>query len=463
MKLGQIHLSDHFTFKKLLRFTLSPILMMLFTSIYWIVDGFFISNYVGSSAFAGVNLIFPVVMIVACVGFMYGSGGAALVSKYLGEGNKDKANKTFSLITYSALITGIVLTFAFVFLVRPIAQGFASVNSIHTTEEMIDNATIYGQIMIGGVTLYIMQGYFHPFFSVNEKSELGFLFTFISGITNMILDYLLIGVFKLGVVGAAAASLSGMFISAVGPYLYFLLGKNNLIRLGRPQLDFKDILKSITNGSSEFVANVSGSVVTIVFNIQLLKYIGEDGVSAYGIIAYVCFVFFAIFIGYSVGIAPVIGYNYGAQNKDELTNVLRKSFIIISTTGVIMTSLSLALARPITYIFANDYPDLLELTVRAMRIYSVCYLLCGFSMFGSSFFTALNNGLISALISFCRTLVFQLSSVFILPLIMGVDGIWVSIIVAEFLASSMTIIFIIVKEKKYGYSLFKTEKSITKL
>ena len=446
-----IHLSDHFTYKKIFKFTISPILMMLFTSIYWIVDGFFISNFAGSSEFAGVNLIFPIVMIVACVGFMFGAGGSALVSKKLGEGKLEEANKTFSLITYTTIVVGVILTFAFVFLVRPIAEGFASINSIETTENMINSATIYGQIMIGGVTLYIVQVYFHSFFSVNEKNHIGFLFTLVSGLTNMFLDFLLIAVFKLGVVGAACASLSGMAISAFGSMIYFRFAKGNLIRLGKPYWNIKDILKSVTNGSSEFVANVSGSVVTMVFNIQLLKYIGENGVSAYGIIAYVCFVFFAIFIGYSVGIAPVVGYNYGSGNKEELTNILKKSFVIISITGIVMATLSVALAEPLSYIFANGYPELLELTTRAMRIYSICYLFAGFSMFGSSFFTALNNGIISAIISFCRTLVFQISFVFIFPLFMGVDGIWVSIIGAEFLSMSMTLLFIYTKRKKYGY------------
>ena len=446
-----IHLSDHFTYKKIFKFTISPILMMLFTSIYWIVDGFFISNFAGSSEFAGVNLIFPIIMIVACVGFMFGAGGSALVSKKLGEGKTEEANKTFSLITYTTITVGIILTFGFVFLVRPIAEGFASINSIETTENMINAATTYGQIMIGGVTLYIVQVYFHSFFSVNEKNHVGFIFTLASGLTNMLLDFLLIAVFKLGVVGAACASLSGMAISAFGSMIYFRFNKSNLIRLGKPYWNIKDILKSITNGCSEFVANVSGSVVTMVFNIQLLKYLGENGVSAYGIIAYVCFVFFAIFIGYSVGIAPVVGYNYGSGNKEELTNILKKSFVIILITGIIMATLSVALAEPLSYIFANGYPELLELTTRAMRIYSICYLFVGFSMFGSSFFTALNNGIVSAIISFCRTLVFQISFVFILPLIMGVDGIWVSIIGAEFLSMSMTLLFIYVKRKKYGY------------
>ena len=428
--------------------------MMFFTSIYWIVDGFFISNYISTSAFAGVNLIFPIIMIVACLGFMFGAGGAALVSKRLGEGDNDRANRTFSLITYTTFVIGLLASIIFFFLVRPIAKGFASINSIETTEEMIDSATLYGRIMIAGVSIYVMQAYFHSFFSVNEKSMVGFLFTLISGLTNMFLDFLLIGVFKLGVIGAASASLTGMFVGAVGPFLYFRFSRNNLIKLGKTSFNFKDIAKSALNGSSEFVANVSASIVTIVYNIQLLKYIGEDGVSAYGVIGYVCFIFFAIFIGYSMGIAPVIGYNFGAKNKEELTNVLKKSLIIVGVAGIIMTALAMSLSSPISYIFTNSSESLHQLSTHAMLIFSICYLITGFSMFGSAFFTALNNGLLSALISICRTLVFQLASVFILPLIFGVDGIWASIIVAEFLSMVMTIVLMIFNQKKYGYRMF---------
>lgn len=453
MALEKIHLSDHFTYRKILRFTLGPVLMMIFTSIYWIVDGFFISNYVGTSAFAGVNLIFPVVMAVACLGFMFGSGGAALVSKRLGEKDNEGANKTFSLITYTALVVGVVAGVIFFFLVRPIAQGFASINSAETTEEMISTATRYGRIMLAGVGLYVMQSYFHSFFSVNEKSILGFLFTLVSGLINMFLDYLLIGVFKLGVEGAAIASLSGMLFGSVGPFLYFRFSKQNLIKIGKTAFNFRDILQSILNGSSEFVSNISGSIITMVFNIQLLKYIGEDGVSAYGVIGYVCFVFFAIFIGYSVGVAPLIGYNCGAKNGEELSNILKKSFIIIEIVGIVMTVLGVTLARPIAYIFTSSSESLLNLSTRAMKIFSICYLFTGFSMFGSSFFTALNNGIVSAVISICRTLVFQMAAVFILPLIMGVDGIWVSIIVAEFLSTLMTIIIIFKFQKKYNYKI----------
>ena len=449
----KIHLSDHFSYKKILRFTIAPILMMFITSIYWIVDGFFLSNYASTSAFAGVNLIFPIIMIVACVGFMFGAGGSALVSKYLGEKRIDKANKAFSFITYTTFISGIVLGLIFFFTIRPIAQGFAGINSINTSKEMIDNAELYGRIMMGGVVLFMMQGYFHCFFSVNETSHLGFIFSLSSGLVNMLLDYILVGLCGYGAAGAASASLTGMFISTIGPFLYFRLRKNNLIRLGKPEFDLKDIFKSITNGSSEFVGNISSSLISILFNMQLLKYIGEIGVSAYGIIGYVCFIFFSVYSGFTMGISPVIAYNFGAKNKSELSNVIKRSFDIVSVSGIFMTTLSLALSRPLSMIFANNYQELLDLSTRAMMIYSVCYFVAGFSMFGSGLFTALNNGLISAFISICRTLVFQVTAVLTLPLLMGVDGIWLSIVIAETLSAIMTLIITFKKQNTYGYSL----------
>ena len=460
--MSKIHLSDHFTYKKILRFTISPILMMFITSIYWIVDGFFLTNYASSSAFAGVNLIFPIIMIVACVGFMFGAGGAALVSKYLGEKRIDKANKTFSLITYVTLISGLVLGLVFFFTIRPIAQGFAAINSVNTSKEMIDNAELYGRIMMGGVVLFMMQGYFHCMFSVNETSHLGFIFSLSSGLANMLLDYILVGLCQYGAAGAAFASLTGMFISTVGPMLYFFLRKKNLIRLGKAEFDFKDILKSITNGSSEFVGNFSSSLIAILFNMQLLKYIGEIGVSAYGIIGYVCFIFFSVYSGFTMGISPVIAYNFGAKNKPELSNVIKRSFDIVAVSGILMSTLSIVLARPLSMIFANNYPELLDLSTRAMMIYSVCYFVAGFSMFGSGLFTALNNGFISAFISICRTLVYQVVAVLTLPLIMGVDGIWLSIVIAETLSAIQTLFITFKKQKTYGYSLAPKWKNQSK-
>ena len=455
MKKERVHLSDHFTFRKLIRFTLPMILMMVFSSIYWIVDGTFIANFAGENEFAGVNLIFPVIMLVSCIGFIFGSGGGALISKKLGEGKKDEANQTFSLITYVVIGVGLFFSVLFFFLVPEITKDFAKINSTKTTPEMIEAATTYGRIMIAGITLFILQVYFHSIFAVNETNIHGFYFTLAGGLTNMLLDYVLIGVFKLSVTGAAFASLTGMSISAIGPIFYFIFHKGNLIYLGKPRKSWSDIGKTLTNGSSEFVANVSGNIVTLVLNIQLLKYIGQNGVVAYGIISYVSFLFFAIFIGYSVSITSTIGYNFGAKNKDELSNILNRSFVLLEIIGAVMFIFSIALSGIFARLFTNGDPEMIALATRAMRLYSICYLFTGYSMFGSSFFTGLNNGLISALISFCRTLVFELSFVFIIPLLLGVDGIWLSIVFAEILSMAMTIIFMFALRKKYGYKILR--------
>lgn len=455
MKKERVHLSDHFTFGKLIRFTLPMILMMVFSSIYWIVDGTFIANFAGENEFAGVNLIFPVIMLVSCIGFIFGSGGGALISKKLGEGKKEEANKTFSLVTYTVIGVGIFFSIVFFFLVPKITEYFARINSTKTTPEMIEAATTYGQIMIAGVVLFILQVYFHSIFAVNETNIHGFYFTLAGGLTNMLMDYLLIGVFKLSVTGAAIASLSGMLISSIGPIFYFIFHKGNLIYLGKPRKSWADIGKTLTNGSSEFVSNVSGNIVTIVLNLQLLKYIGQNGVVAYGIISYVSFLFFAIFIGYSVSITSTIGYNFGAKNKEELTNILNRSFVLLEIIGTAMFIFSIGLSGPFAHLFTNGDPEMIALAKRAIRLYSICYLFTGFSMFGSSFFTGLNNGLISALISFCRTLVFELGMVLLLPVLFGVDGIWLSIVVAEILSMIMTVSFMFGLRKKYGYKILR--------
>lgn len=451
----KIRISDHFSFGNILKFTIAPISMMIFASIYSVVDGFFISNFASKEAFTAVNLIFPVIMIVAGVGFMLGTGGSAFVAALFGKKEDEKARKAFSMVVYSAFILGLALSIVMFFLVEPIVNAFASVNET-TSESTIDNAILYGRIMIAGECLYILQNTFQPFFSVAEKPGMGFLFTLIAGITNMLFDYIFIGMLKFGVIGAASASLMGMAVGSVGPLLYFAFNKKNQIYLGKPEWNFGDLFKVLGNGSSEFISNISSSIISMVFNIQLLKYIGEEGVSAYGIIMYVSFVFAAIFIGYSIGISPVVSYNYGAENKKELTSLFKKSAILLSVTGVSMLVLSELLAKPFSTIFSSGSSTLEEIATNAMRIYSLSYLFMGFSIFGSSFFTALNNGLVSAIISLARTLGFQLVSVLVFPLLMGVNGIWWSMVFAEVGSFIMSWIFILASQNKYGY--FSKEK-----
>lgn len=440
-----VHLDEHFTYKKIGKAVFAPILMMIFTSVYGIVDGIFVSNFVGKTAFAALNLVMPVIMIIGALGFMMGAGGSALVGKTLGEGDKEQANKIFSGIVYSTMILGAVVTLAVIFFIEPISKLLGA------TEEMLPYCTLYGQIIVGGITLFMLQNLFQTFFIVAEKSVLGFIVTLVAGITNIALDAAFVAGAHLGLAGAAYATVIGQFLGAIIPIIYFACKNSSTLRLGKPTFAPKMLLKTVTNGSSELLSNVAASIVGMVYNLQLLKFAGEDGVSAYGVIMYASFIFAAVFLGYAIGVAPIISFNYGAQNHDEMKNVLKKSVVLNVIAGVIMTVLSVALARPLSKIFVGYDAALLDMTTVAMRIYSISFIFMGLNIFTSSFFTALNNGLISAIVSFARTLVFQISAVMLLPLAFGLNGIWAAIIVAELLALILGVIFILTNRKKYGY------------
>lgn len=440
-----VRLSDHFTYKKLFKAVLSPILMMVFTSIYGIVDGLFISNVEGDTAFSAVNLIIPVTMAIGAIGFMFGAGGSALVSKTLGEGNKDKAQSIFTAIVIINAAVGFaisVLTFIFVEQI---------VTLLGATPEMKDYAVKYGRIILIGEIAFMTQNLFQNFFIVAERPHLGFIVTVGAGVTNMILDAVMVAVLRLGVEGAAIATVISQVVGSVIPIIYFAKKNTSLLRFRKPAFRTDYIFKTVTNGFSEFLSNVSASFVSMVYNKQLMSYRGQDGVTAYGIIMYASFIFAAVFIGYAIGTAPIIGYNYGAQNHDELKNVFKKSMILNFATGIVMTTLSVVFAKLLCSIFVGYNPALLDFSAQAMRIFSIGFIFMGLNIFTSSFFTALNNGLISAIVSAFRTLVCQLVMVFTLPIIWGVDGIWISIVAAEALALCLEIVFLITNRKKYHY------------
>lgn len=440
-----ISLSEHFNYKKLFRFTMPSIAMMIFTSIYGVVDGLFVSNIVGETAFTAVNFIMPVTMILSAVGFMFGTGGSALVSKTLGEGDNDDANRIFSLVVYTTFITGIVLAILGIALMRVVASALGA------TGEMLENSVLYGRIIVGALPLFMLQMAFQSLFVTAEKPKLGLAVTVLSGITNTALDALFVAGFRWGIVGAAAATAASQIVGGVVPLIYFFRGNNSLLRLGKTRLNWRVLGRTCSNGSSEFVSQSSMSLVNMLYNTQLIKYAGQGGVAAYGVMMYVNLVFLAIFIGYSVGVAPIIGYNYGAKNSAELRSIRRKSTFIIVVASVVMLTVSELSAGALAGIFVGQNPELYALTVRGFRIFSLSFLFAGMNIFGSSFFTALNNGLISALISFLRTLVFQIAAVLILPLFLKTDGIFLSVAVAETAAFVLTISFIAAKKTKYCY------------
>lgn len=437
--------SGHYSYRRLLHFTLPSIVMLVFTSIYGVVDGFFVSNFVGKTPFAAVNFIYPLLTMLGSVGFMFGTGGAALISKTMGEGNSEKTNEIFSMLVWTSAALGVLLGVPGLFLLRPVASAMGAEG------EMLSDCVLYGGIIMLTLPFYVLQFEFQCLFSAAGKPKLGLFVTVAAGMTNMVLDALFTAVLPWGLAGAAAATALSQLVGGVIPLIYFGRKNSSLLRLTRFRFDFRALAKACGNGSSEFLSSVSGSLVSMLYNIQLLKYAGENGVAAYGVLMYVNMIFLAIFIGYSVGVAPVIGFQYGAGNRAELHSLLKKSLTIIGGTAILMFAAGELLAEPLTLLYVGYDAELLALTLRAFSIFSFSFLLAGFSIFGSAFFTALNNGAVSAVISFLRTLVFQIFAVLTFPLLWDIDGIWLSIVGAEVMAVVVTVIFLFAKRKKYGY------------
>lgn len=441
----RIQLSDHFSFKKLLRFTFPSILMMIFTPIYSVVDGFFVSNFVGKTPFAAVNFIMPFLMLLGALGFMFGTGGSALIAKTLGEGKPDKAKGLFSLFLYVTLICGVVMAALGIVLIRPIAAWLGAEGT------MLEQCVLYGRVILMALPAYMLQYEFQSFFATAEKPQLGLGFTVAAGLTNMALDALFVAVFRWGLVGAAAATALSQAVGGLAPLCYFGRPNASLLRLTKPEFDGRALRKACANGSSELLSNISMSIVGMLYNLQLMKYAGEDGVAAYGVLMYVNMIFLAAFIGYSVGTAPIVGFHYGLGNHSELKSLLRKSLLIVGAFSILMLGLAEGLGGPLARVFVGYDPALFDLTHRGFLIYSFSFLFAGISIFGSSFFTALNNGLVSALISFLRTFLFQTGAVLIFPLLWGIDGVWLSIVAAELMAAVVTALLLIRKREQYQY------------
>lgn len=440
-----IQLSEHFSYIKLMRFTIPTIAMMIFTSIYGVVDGLFVSNIVGSEAFAGVNLIMPALMMLGSVGFMVGTGGSALVSKTIGEGNKKLANRYFSMLIYFLLIVGIVLSILGNVFIRQISELLGAKG------EMVDICSTYGRTLLCSLPFFMLQNCFQSFLVVVEKPAMGLCVSVIAGLSNMVLDFLFIYVFRLGVFGAALATAISEFVGAAIPLIFFIRKNNSPLKLIKTKLELKPILRTCSNGSSEMVTNISMSLVNMLYNLQLVKFAGYDGVVAYGIIMYVGFIFSSTYLGYCVGVAPIVGYHYGAANTAELKNLFKKSLFLLSSAAVVLTACAELLSSVLAGIFVGYNQDLHNMTTNAIQLFALSYIISGINIFASAFFTALNNGLVSAVISFMRTLVFQIAFIFILPELLGLNGIWLAVVGAEICSLIISVSFFVANRKKYKY------------
>lgn len=443
----KIQLSEHFTYNKLLRFVFPSIVMMIFTSIYSVVDGLFVSNFVGKTALASINLILPFLMGLSALGFMIGTGGSAIVAKTLGEGDPKRANSYFSMLVYVTAIGGIILALLGMLLVPSVASLLGAEG------ELLSNCILYGRINFISLPAFMLQNVFQSFFVTAEKPKLGLAVIITAGVTNMILDLLFVGILGFGLAGAAVATVCGEMIGGLFPVFYFSRKNSSLLRLGKTQFNGRILMQTCVNGSSELMTNLSSSIVNSLYNIQLMKFAGENGVAAYAAIMYVNFIFIAIFLGYSIGSAPIISYHYGAGNHGELKNLYKKSLQLVGSWGILLFILAQLLATPLAKLFVGYDSTLLAMTQTGFHIYSLVYIINGFNIFGSSFFTALSNGIVSAVISFLRTLVFQIGAVLILPIVFGgINGIWSSVTVAELLTLCITITFFVRQRRKYHYA-----------
>ena len=440
-----IQISEHFNYRKLIRFTIPTIAMMIFTSIYGVVDGIFVSNFVGSDAFAAVNLIMPALMILGSVGFMIGTGGSALVSKTLGEGKKEKANEIFSMLITVVVVFGAVLSLIGIVAIRGIARLLGA------DESMMEYCVVYGRILLLGNVPFMLQNAFQSFLVVAERPQMGLKISVAAGVTNMVLDFVFVYLLRWGVVGAGLATITSQLVGSVIPLVYFLKKNPSPLQLVKFEFDSKSLLKSCLNGSSEMLTNLSMSLVNMLYNFQLMKFAGAAGVAAYGIIMYVSFIFAGTYLGYSIGAAPIISFHYGAGNGEELRNLFKKSLILMSVTSIILTIVAELTSGVLAGVFVAYDEELLEMTTLAIRLYSISYLFNGINIFASAFFTALNDGLVSASISFLRTLVFQVVMIFLLPALLGLKGIWLAIVAAEVLALGVSLSCFVKYRKKYHY------------
>lgn len=441
----QIKLSDHFTFGKLLRFTLPSIIMMMFTSVYSVVDGYFVSNFAGQTPLAAVNLAFPLIMMLASVGFMLGAGGGALVAKTLGEKEDAHARSLFSLFVYTAAATGILMSLAGYILMPSILRAMGG------TGNLLAESIRYGTIMLVGMVPFVLQQAFQTFFVVAGRPQIGLLVIVGAGVTNMLLDVLFVGMYKWGVAGAAWATVFSQCVGGLLPLIYFFRRNTSNLRLGRTKWEPKALLRGCTNGISELLSQISMSFVSMLFNAQLLRIAGESGVAAYSVLMYVNFFFVSTFIGYSVGSGPIVGYAYGAGDKAELRSLLRKGLTIIAVMAAGMVTASELAGGAIAEFFVGYDRDLLAVTTRGFDIFSLSFLFAGIPIFTSGFFTGLNNGLVSAIVSVSRTLGFEVACVLILPELLGIDGIWLSVVVAEFLAALVSWFLLRRYRGRYGY------------
>lgn len=409
----------------LLKFAAPSIVMMVFMSLYTIVDGIFVSRFLGSNALSSLNIVYPVISVAIALSTMLGTGGSAIISKYLGEGKNERAREALTQFVVLTLLLSFVLLILSEMFLTPISRLLGA------SDVLLADCRLY----LGASMLFapacMLQAVFQSFLVTAGRPGLGLLLMTGAGICNMILDYVLIVPCQMGIAGAALATGIGQCIPAVCGLCFFLFTRQDL-RFCRFTFSAKEILDACYNGSSEMVSQLSNAVITFLFNIVMMSLAGEHGVAAITILLYGQFLFNAVYLGFSIGISPVIGFQYGAGDRTKLRKIYRISFLSVAISSVVIVAAAICFSPTIVAIFTKDQRTF-ELASVGFRLFAVNFLFSGINITSSGFFTALSNGKVSALISFSRTLVFIVISLLILPRILGITGAWIAIPVAEFL------------------------------
>lgn len=431
-----------FGFFSLLKFALPSVIMMMVMGLYSMVDSMFVSRFVSTNALSAINVVYPVINLLIGLGVMLASGGSAVIAAKMGAGKTDEARRDFSMIVTIGLASSIVIAVAGLIFIRPI------VTFLGASELLVDYAVTYLAIILMFAPANMLQMLFQMFFVTAGRPGLGLTFIIGAGLVNAVLDYVFIVPLGMGIAGAALATGIGYLIPAAAGLIFFF-GKKKELYFTKPKFSAAVLGSSCSNGSSEMVSNLSMAVVTLVFNRIMMNLAGEDGVAAVTIVMYAQFLLSSIFMGFSLGVQPVISFHHGAGNRRNLKGIYRHCIVFIAIAAVSVFAVAMTLGPTLTTIFTPKDTNVWTLAVRGFMILPFCFLLEGFSIYASAAFTALGDGKTSALISFLRTFLFILTGLLTLPLAFGIDGVWLAVPVAE-LCSVLVVIGCVLWHKAKG-------------
>ncbi len=438
-------LAKKFSLASLLLFAAPNIIMMIVLSMYIIVDGMFVARFIGTTALSAINMFYPAICFEMALGIMIATGGSAIAAKKLGEGKQKEAQNNLSFL--------MVVEGSFGIVIAVVGNLFTAeiVSFLGASAAQAPLSITYAKIIFSFAPAFFLQTAFQTFFVTAGKPALGLIVTILGGVANILLDYIFMAPLRLGVTGAAIATGIGYCIPAMVGVIFFLKAKTNPFHFVRPRFDGKVLLQACANGSSEMVTNLSNAVTTFLFNFTLLQFYGEDGVASITIILYFQYLFTALYFGYSNGIAPIISYKYGNDDRKQLQALFKNSvlFLIISSIAANVL-LHFTISKLLTIFTAENSP-VYQITLHGFSIYSMAFMIMGLGIFSSAMFTAFSDGITSAIISFSRTFLFIVGAILLLPAILGERGVWLAVPIAEAFGFLISILYLIGKKQKFHY------------